>query len=210
MKKQPIRRQIFAEESVEAKSTSISEGLKDVGKSTWDGIWKELLTGSANELPKQLGGLKGELEEGREAVLSQRKIMQKEETKISAEHAEYVRTITSTESIAEKRTEMTMTSQVEQIILELKKLTQTSKEMQMMFKNVSNNEPPTKIGKYHLNFYEWTLNIVRDARIRMEEGKNWLSMFASRKKQKQYWNMFKNHGTTFGMSHERNVATQGG
>jgi hypothetical protein len=47
--------------------------------------------------------------------------------------------------------------------------------------------------------------------MKIEDGRAWLETFAKRKKKKLgYWKMYKKHGTTFGLSHERTIATQTG
>lgn len=99
---------------------------------------------------------------------------------------------------------------IQEIIIELKRLTQTSTVLQAEFKEVTVEQRIEKPGKYHLSFFEWVLIMVRAARVKVEDSGAWLEMFKSKKAQKQYWNMFKKHGTTFGLSNERVVATQTG
>src|SRR3989344_5698474 len=65
-------------------------------------------------------------------------------------------------------------------------------------------------GKYHVSFFEWVLLLVRQARMKVEDSSAWLGAFKSKKAKKQYWSMFKKHGTTFGLSNERVVSTQTG
>jgi len=69
---------------------------------------------------------------------------------------------------------------------------------------------PNKTGIYYLRFFEWLITIVRQLRIKVEEGRAWLETFTRRKKKMGYWKMYKKHGTTFGLSHERTLATQTG
>jgi len=55
------------------------------------------------------------------------------------------------------------------------------------------------------------IGIVKNLRQKVEEGRTWLAAFSQRKIKKMgYWKMYKKHGTTFGLSHERTVATQTG
>ena len=70
---------------------------------------------------------------------------------------------------------------------------------------------PKKAGIYYLRFFEWMIGVVKQLRIRVEEGRAWLSTFTNRKKKKAgYWQMYKKHGTTFGLSNERTLSTQTG
>jgi hypothetical protein len=44
----------------------------------------------------------------------------------------------------------------------------------------------------------------------VEDSGAWLSAMSGKKGKKTYWSEFKKHGTSFGMSNERSVATQTG
>lgn len=68
-------------------------------------------------------------------------------------------------------------------------------------------------GKYHLNFFEWLLIEIRQARIQVEDASSWAATLGSKhgKRQKSgYWNKYKEQGTKFGLSGERSVSTQTG
>jgi hypothetical protein len=54
------------------------------------------------------------------------------------------------------------------------------------------------------------LTVIRGARMKVEDSGAWLSTMQGKKGKKNYWAMFKKHGTSFGMSNERQVATQTG
>ncbi len=99
---------------------------------------------------------------------------------------------------------------IEQILFELKNLTQSSQELSVQFAEVSMEQTPEKAGTYHISFFEWVFSTIRKARERIEESQTWLALFKSKRGQRSYWNMFKKHGTTFGLSGERVVATQTG
>lgn len=71
-------------------------------------------------------------------------------------------------------------------------------------------QAPKKSGIYYIRFLEWMLLVVRQMRVKVDEGKAWLETFTKRKKKLGYWKMYKKHGTTFGLSHERTLATQTG
>jgi len=100
--------------------------------------------------------------------------------------------------------------QIEEILIEIKKLSSAQKELEVEFREVAVEQRIVSPGKYHLNFFEWLLSIIRLARMKIEDSGAWLSAFQSKKAKRQYWAMFKKHGTTFGLSNERVVATQTG
>ena len=71
--------------------------------------------------------------------------------------------------------------------------------------------PEDSVGIYFLRYLEWLLTEVKNLRMKIDEGRAWLSTFNSKKKKRLgYWKMYKKHGTTFGLSHERTLATQTG
>lgn len=69
---------------------------------------------------------------------------------------------------------------------------------------------PQKPGVYYIRFFEWLISLVRQLRAKVEEGRTWLQAMTTKKKKMGYWKMYKKHGTTFGLSHERTLATQSG
>jgi hypothetical protein len=72
------------------------------------------------------------------------------------------------------------------------------------------NEIPINPGVYHLNFLERLKSIIKMMRENIDNGQTWLQSFNSRKQKRQYWGMYKKHGTSFGLSNERTLATQAG
>lgn len=101
--------------------------------------------------------------------------------------------------------------QIQQIMDELKRLVDSShKIMQVQYAEISVQKAPATVGKYHLNFFSWMLSVITDARRRVEDSGAWLAAMRSKKGKKDYWSMFKKHGTSFGLSNERVVATQTG
>src|SRR3989338_3918607 len=93
---------------------------------------------------------------------------------------------------------------------EIKKLADSSTELQMQFKEVAVEQYATKPGKYHKNFFSWLLSIIRNARMKVEDSGAWLAAMHSKKKSREYGAMAKKHGTSFTLNNERTVATQVG
>jgi hypothetical protein len=71
-------------------------------------------------------------------------------------------------------------------------------------------EVPVNPGIYHKNFFERLRSILKALREQIDDSRSWLSLTSSRKQKKQYWGMYKKHGTQFGLSSERTMATQAG
>lgn len=103
-----------------------------------------------------------------------------------------------------------LSSQVQQIKMELASLVSSSKILQMEFAQVTMDQPTENIGVYHNNFFEWVLMMIKDARKKVEDSTSWINAQKGKSSKKGYWGMFKKHGTSFGLSNERSVATQVG
>ncbi|MCX6793745.1 MAG: DUF5660 domain-containing protein, partial [Candidatus Gottesmanbacteria bacterium] len=72
-------------------------------------------------------------------------------------------------------------------------------------------ETPVNPGVYHVNFYEKLRSVLAMLREQIDDSRTWLALSAQRKQKKLgYWGMFKKHGTTFGLSNERSLATSAG
>lgn len=100
---------------------------------------------------------------------------------------------------------------IQEIQHELRKLLSSSKVLQMEFNEVAVENATPEIGQYHMNFFEWMLLVIRQAREKVEDSGAWLNTVKGKGAKKNgYWGMFKKHGTSFGLSSERSTATQTG
>lgn len=72
-------------------------------------------------------------------------------------------------------------------------------------------EVPVAPGVYHVTFYEKLRAVLQMLREQIDDSRTWLTLSAQRKQKKLgYWGMFKKHGTSFGLSNERSLATSAG
>ena len=195
------------------------EAVRDIGASVMDSAKNDLAKGLMTDLWDQMLGTEigkgdnkqasGDLEEGREVTLG--KQLKKEEKKQPIEAGwNYTGEIIHAEKRISQTENRELNAKISEIIIELKKLTKSSKELEATFKEIAVEKNPVNPGKYHLNFFEWMISAIRSARMRIEDSKNWAGLFASKKTKKDYWSSFKKHGTSFGLSGERIVATQTG
>ncbi len=99
--------------------------------------------------------------------------------------------------------------QIEAVRAELAAL---SKSIKMLTTDIHKavTEVPVAPGVYHVNFYEKLRAVLQMLREQIDDSRSWLTMHQSRKKKMGYWGMFKKHGTTFGLSNERSIATSAG
>lgn len=172
-------------------------------------LWQDLLLGSAKQATEQVVGVEVEetmvMKAGQEISLKKKEKV--EALKVS-HHKEYFRKIENSQEISMSREQQMMQRRVEEIMHELQRIASTSREMSTGLAQLVVATTPKEIGQYHITFYEWMLLVLRNAREKMEEGANWLAIFSNKKKQKSYWNMYKKHGTTFGLSQERTASNQ--
>lgn len=100
-------------------------------------------------------------------------------------------------------------AQIEAIRNELKELAKSLKSLHTEVQSAISEEPVNP-GIYHMNFYEQLRSFISVLRQQIEDSRSWLSTFNARKKKMGYWGMYKKHGTTFGLSNERALASSAG
>lgn len=189
--------------------TGLSSGLKSFFENTNKTALDQLLE-ARKDAQAQVFGLEKTLKEGDEAELNSQEKQHEQPKKISNEHQAYFREIITAPARAENEDRHQLSAQIEEIRVEIKKLKDASKEMEVVFREVSTQQTPEKPGKYHLNFYEWVFITIKNAREKMEEVNTLGSMVSNRRKEKQYLAMSKKHGTSFSLNNERAIARQAG
>lgn len=186
----------------------VASSVTDLGKSAINlDNWDQYL-GLADSEEKQKKHA-GDLQEGQELDLKDLKKENKEKAHIEP-GLEYVREIVHVGERASDRESQENEAQLRELMAEIKKLADSSKELQMQFKEVAVESRVVKPGKYHKSFFSWMLSMIRNARMKVEDSGAWLAALQSKKKSRQYGAMAKKHGTTFSLSNERVVATQVG
>lgn len=108
-----------------------------------------------------------------------------------------------------KEDQQKLAQQINAIRSELKAI---SASIQMLNKDINNAvmEVPVDPGVYHVNFFERLRSVLQVLREQIDDSRSWLTLHSSRKKKMGYWGMYKKHGTTFGLSNERSLATSAG
>lgn len=179
----------------------------DLGKDLVSDLWDQLL--GVSESPSR--GRQGDMAQGEEINLSQMAKKARKETERYIEPAiNWRNEIVHAGEKTDRQVSQEVSVKIQEIVIELKRLTASSQELQTQFKYVTAEQRISKPGKYHLTFFEFMLAMVRSARMKIESSGAWLSASQSKKSKKGYWNQFKKHGTSFGLSNERVVATQTG
>ncbi len=107
------------------------------------------------------------------------------------------------------REEAGIKDKLEAVRMELKTLGATIKKFNSQVERAI-EDIPAHPGVYHLNFLERLRGVIMILRQQIEDSSSWLALWSQRKQKRQYWGMYKKHGTSFGLSSERNVSTQAG
>lgn len=108
--------------------------------------------------------------------------------------------------------EANLAREVKAVRAELKKTVDELKELNTAVIEVEKAvaQTPVKAGKYHLSFFARLRAIIKLFRQQVSESRLWLEASCTKKQKRNYWAMFKKHGTTFGLSNERAIASQAG
>lgn len=107
------------------------------------------------------------------------------------------------------REEVGIKEKLESVRMELKNLAASIKKFNSQVERAI-DDIPERPGIYHLNFLERLRGVIMAIRENIEDSNSWLSLWTTRKQKRKYWGMYKKHGTSFGLSSERNVSTQAG
>ncbi len=191
------------------------EAAKSIGSDVVQKVNTELVGGTVSSAFEQIGIIpkQGSLGINGEIDLTQFQSSTIGETKINTTihpgivHAENI--ITQEQIFVQKENQQAK-CEINQILKELKILAESMKNFEHEVSKVAIETSPQNMGVYHKNFFEWLITMIRDLRKQVSESTTWLSVFKSKKKKRGYWNMFKKHGTQFGLSDERVIATSTG
>lgn len=188
---------------------------KDFGQEGIHDMWDQLLgVGDFETTTRQFTG---DLVEGEEfdlrthlAKKHERPTPEKSKRMDAEPGINYFSEIINSEKRVSRQQERSIETKIQEILVELKRLVHTSAALQVEYREIAVEQRVVKAGKYYVSFFEWLLTVIRAARMRIEDSGAWLSTMKSKKGQKGYWAQFKKHGTSFGLSNERVVATQTG
>ncbi|KKP80600.1 MAG: hypothetical protein UR81_C0022G0007 [Candidatus Levybacteria bacterium GW2011_GWB1_35_5] len=205
-----LREKNLAEAGFEV-ATSAAKSVREELDQEWRTFMKQAL-GTAEQASKKAKTLEGELQEGEEISFAKAKKEQQERHAEIEPGIDYRREVIHAETVHAQHENRELRVQLEQIRVELKKIVETSQELEATFKEVAKEtvQQTVKPGKYHVSFFEWMLSTIQNARVRIESSASWVSAISGKKSKKDYWSLSKSQGTSFSLSGERVVAQQTG
>jgi hypothetical protein len=195
---------------VEAAARDITTGVvnsvkNDLLENSISTAWKQLLLTNTEKVNQKAQQVSGDLQEGEEVIFS------KNEKSVQIEAAiDYKSEVLHFEQKTTKIESGQLNQRVEQIMLELKQLSKSVRQLEVETKDIDMNLVPQKLGKYHENFFEFILSNLRSARIKIEDSTSWLNAIGKKSNKKGYWGNAKKHGTTYTLSADRAVSQQVG
>ncbi len=168
--------------------------------------------GTTEKASDAMQKMEGDLSEGEEISFAKAKQEKAERLARIEPGDNYHKDIIHAETMHVQKENHELKQQLEGIRSELAKIVEASKELETAFKEVAKESLTRTVtpGKYHVNFFEWMLMTIQNARVRIESSASWISALSSKKSKRDFWSMAKSHGTSFIMSTERAVAQQTG
>ena len=184
------------------RNDNVLESLRGVGSSVGKTIVKDVIAQSgADMLRSILGGTpqSGELKQNQTIEFAKTPEVQ---PSVQPRKIESRQTRPSSD-------EQEVKKKIEAIRGELKALSQSIRSLrQEISKTIM--EVPVDPGIYHLNFFDHLRSYLTTMKQEIDDSRTWLMAFNTCKAKKGYWGQFKKHGTSFGMSSERSIATSAG
>lgn len=185
-------------------NNSVLESLRDLGSGVGNTITKDVIGGMATDALASLFGQPTGGDFKRPQQPSVEGFPERQPFRPQMRRPEVYQPM-----IVDQREEVGMKQKLDSVRMELKALASSIKNLNSQIERAI-DDIPAHPGIYHVNFLERLRGIIRTLRENIEDSGSWLSLWSGRKQKKNYWGMYKKHGTTFGLSSERNVSTQAG
>jgi archaellum component FlaC len=189
----------------------------DILEESVTSAWAQLLGGKSKDSAENTAAhemaMSGDLIEGQEIeLIKKQKQIEKQAERLANIEAgyDYKNEILHFEQRESQETQNQTSSHIQEILIEIKQLSKSVKELEVEVKDVAMDTVPVKAGKYHESFFDYILTILKNARIRVESSATWLQTLSGKKAKKGYWDNAKKHGTSYSLSADRVVAQQVG
>jgi Domain of unknown function (DUF5660) len=160
-------------------------------KASWTDTWKQIL-GISSESSKKDHAKPPEYRKDPktgEVVLFNRDHAKSSEKSARSEiraAIEYHGEMAKSSERASHKESRELDQRVDQIMSELQRLVKSSKLLQLEFAEVTVDQGPVKAGEYHLNFLEWMLIVIKNAREKVEDSGAWLNVVKGKRGKKGF------------------------
>jgi len=181
--------------------------VKDLAGGGVNEAWDEILNVVPKPAEKPQKETQGDLSEGAELDLD---ALQNKTMELTEAGREFRSEIINAGKHANEENTQEVQVKMQEILIEIKKLTESSEELKEQVEIISLEQTGEEMGVYHVNFLEKMLSYINNLRLNVEDSLAWFSSLRSKKAARQYGSMAKKHGTSFTLSGERQVSTQVG
>lgn len=208
---------LFDQNPIEAQLRGVTDGVvkslkDDVLEGSVTTAWKQLLQGSGEatkanvQEPREEGSVKStEFKQGQEIDIFSKEQWARVEPAIN-----YAAEIIQSHERTAGKEQNELRGRIQEIAIELRQISKSMQELEIEVKDINVEFIPARPGKYQINFLEWVVIQLKNARLRIQESATWMKVVTGKKEKRGYWAMAKKHGTTYSLSGERQVAQQVG
>ena len=184
---------------------NVLESLKDLGTGTAKTVKKDLLEASGEDFFRQLLGTKaekkytGEITPGESLELNEVYSGKRQENEKLRGQIELERRLREEEKsrIQEKGNELKI--QLHALMQEVYELAKTTQGLGHEVE-VASMQAPVNPGVYHVIFFEKLLEFMKSFRKKIEDAQIWLHASNKRAEKKNFWSIYKKHGSKFLLS----------
>lgn len=179
--------------------------VNDLGKAAITDAWDQMF--GLDSQKRQSNTKSGELTVGQELNLGE---IKREVRRVTEQGEDFVREIVHAGKRADSEESREIQVKVAEILIEIKQLAKSAKEVQAQVEVISVEQTTQDKGVYHISFLEQMLGFLRDTRLNVEDSLAWFKSLRSKKAARQYGVLAKKHGAQFMLSNERAAVTQTG
>ena len=184
---------------------NVLESLKDLGTGTAKTVKRDLLEASGEDFFRQLLGTKaekkytGEITPGEALELNEVYSGKRQENEKLRGQIELERRLREEEKsrIQEKGNELKL--QLHALMQEVYELAKTTQGLGHEVE-VASMQAPVNPGVYHVIFFEKLLEFMKSFRKKIEDAQIWLHASNKRAEKKNFWSIYKKHGSKFLLS----------
>lgn len=192
------------------------EALGEIGRSITGSVKNDLLKGTAQNVHDQLiGASKGKAPDEKQEDFDFAEWIHAKENEIAQDAEQEGRVkerafqkARSPEHVIFSLADERVKQEVEGVLQEIKLLAETMQNVEAAVEKAIIQEVVNP-GVYHLNYFEKIKQFLRTFRKSLQEGELWLEMWKSRSQRSVFWKGFKNKGSQYMFSQERQSSFAG-
>jgi hypothetical protein len=188
------------------------ESIKDVGTAVKKSVKEDVIGKMPEEFVNQLfgwnGHITGEIGVG-ETIEFRESTQNNEEKKFLRKQMLFETRIRRDEEAGAEKRMNELKMQLQAVMEEVVKLTDQTDDLAKEVK-IAAMQAPIEPGIYHVLFFEKLLIFLKSFKKKIEQASTWLHSSNTRAQKKNYWSMYKKHGSKFLLSGEHYLTRSAG